>query len=120
MSKIISYICNRCNSYVNIENGDDCKCVRDTLHVKEFQPFYSDECQTMITSQRQMEKVYKQHGLVCLGDMGEKRRQKAYILKHREDYIQEKYAKAGMKYKPGSNVRVDRETFTHFVPANRH
>lgn len=106
MRKLIMLHCSRCNTLINIEKGENCKCNTsgDKKVSTEFKPFFSDETGTMITSQRQMDRVYKKHGLRPLGDLPNLKKYQ-HIQSHREDYIQEKYRKDGIDYKPGSNTR---------------
>ena len=71
-----------------------------------FKPFYSEECKTMITSESQMNKVYRQNGVRALGDCEKLRERARFIRKNKQEIIKERYEKAGFKYKPGEDMRM--------------
>ena len=84
--------------------------------IKVFKPFYSNECKTFIRSYGQMHKEYKKNGLVPFDDVPGIKKKMSDIRKNKEYIKKERYAKEGLKYKPGSNVRFDDKNKQFITP----
>ncbi len=108
------YYCDYCGEEKTSQEMESfiCECggsmrLKSASHVASFKPFYSSECKTHITSYNQMHKVYKKNGVVPMDDCKGLKQKSDFIRKNKEEIIRERYAKKGLNYKPGSNVRFD-------------
>lgn len=107
------YVCDSCYGARDSKDMDsmicDCGGYMNGLapEVKTFKPFYSNECKAHISSYKQMHSEYKKKGLVPLDDVPGFRKKMDDVRKNKEDIKKSRYAKSGLKYKPGSNTRFD-------------
>ena len=82
-----------------------------------FEPHYNEVIKDYVHSWKDMEEKGKKfrskdhpNGFVVTQGNTKFVRELKHDHKHREELIQESYAKAGMKYKPGRNLRLDEKS----------
>lgn len=111
----IDYACNTCGigksnqemESFSCECGGTMKLGSAFSDQGTFTPYYSDEMKVKITSSRQESKLLRKHGLVSYGDLKELRKKAKFVRENREDIIRDRYAKEGIEYKRGQNLRFD-------------
>ena len=127
------YFCNACFSHTTNKEMESfvCKCggefKHDSLGIyreSTFQPHYSPEIKDYVNSWKDAEEKGKKfksashpNGFVITQGNTKFMKELKYIHKHKEDYIQQVYKEKGIRYRPGSNVRMDAKT-NSFVPAS--
>ena len=82
-----------------------------------FKPYYSESHDVQVNSRAEHEKLCRTHG-APIGDYTKIRERHSFIKKNKEEIIAERYAKIGVKYPKGENVRFDEKTHS-FVPNYR-
>lgn len=112
---VFNYECYECGHTSKNTEMDTmlCKCggfmrLQENINVKgEFKPFYSEDFQVEVTSNRQMNKLYRKNGVIPLGDCKTMTSKMKHIRKHKEDIIHARYSELGLKYPKGNNVKFD-------------
>lgn len=128
------YVCNKCTTFKTNHELEcfACECggtyqIADKVIFEraQFEPHYNEVIKDWVHSWKDMEDKGKKfrskdhpNGFVITNGNTKFMREMKYINKHKEEYIQQQYAKDGYKYKPGSKVHFNEEKRT-FINSNR-
>ena len=74
--------------------------------IKAFQPYY-DRKLGYVTSRKHEEKLFGELKVSPINDHWKMKKEAENMRNHREELVQEQYAKEGIKYVPGSNTKFD-------------
>ena len=99
-----------------------CECggsyhLLDNVQMSIFKPYYNESHNVQIDTQKAHNKFVKEKG-APIGDYKRIMDRMAFTRKNKEDIIADRYAKVGLKYPKGQNVRLD-EKHMRFIPANQ-
>lgn len=124
MSIIFEYVCDTCYEETDNQKMDSFSCdcggqyrLKTGSNVRSFTPYYNESWDRQINTPSDERKLYKEKGGGCIGDYNSIRERGKWTKRNREEIIAERYAKIGVKYPKGKNVRFDEKNHC-FVPAN--
>lgn len=101
-----NYFCNWCGDKETSQTLESfiCECggefkVEHQVYSSVFQPYYSREMKTFITSPKHEDRELRRRGFAFLHDHKSLKQEAANIRKHKIDHVREKYKEIGVKFK---------------------
>ena len=112
---VYCYPCKAVKEYGLCEHDQTKLMTASKLISPVFKPYYSESHEVQVNSRGEHEKLCREKG-PPLGDCYKQRERMAFVRKNKEEIISQRYAKIGLKYPKGQNVRFD-EKNRRFIPA---